>query len=74
MRERDQCMRLAEAIRKVDATAEILVHEAKRSLDWTVTAHTCMSWKAATGLKAELEKLGAYGTFDGLRMGLEGTA
>lgn len=71
---RDQCVRLAEIIRKVDETAEILVHEAKRSMHWTVTAYTCMPVKAAGELKGELESLGAYGTFDGARMGPKGTA
>lgn len=71
---RDQCIRLADAIRRVDETAEILVHEAKRSMDWTVTAYTCMPMKAAGELKIELESLGAYGTFDGARVGPKGTA
>ena len=57
----DEGLMVVKLIRDIDDTADILLHEAKRSLGWSITAHICVPSEKAQELRKSLRDMGVIG-------------
>ena len=55
---RDEGVKIVELIRNLDETGEILLHEAKKGMGWTVTGHVCLSIDAVRQLRKGFIEMG----------------
>jgi hypothetical protein len=52
-------LKMAELIRKFDDTSDIMLHEAKKGLGWSITAHICIPVAKTQELVKEIRETGA---------------
>jgi len=55
---RSEGLKVIAVLRELDETGELMLHEAKRGMGWTVTGHVCMSVDAVRELRNKFNDMG----------------
>jgi hypothetical protein len=56
---------MAAIIREYDDTADVHLHEAKRGVGWSLTAHICIPEDKTSRLRSRIKQTGALCVFRG---------
>jgi len=55
---RSEGLKVIAVLRELDETGELMLHEAKRGMGWTVTGYVCMSVDAVRELRNKFNDMG----------------